>query len=62
MKKKKLKQKVINSFKTNNSKNNNDLDSLNGIELKENYERNDSSTNLTSLKPIEISSPSNNNE
>ena len=60
--KKKLKQKVINSFKTNNGKNNNDLDSLNGIELKENYERNDSSTNLTSLKPIEISSTSNNNE
>ena len=49
--KKKLKQKVINSYKMDNGKDiKDDLDNLNEIELKEKDTRNDSSTNLTNFK------------
>ena len=59
--KKKMKLKAIKSFKKNNGlENNNDLEDLNGIEMKEKETLDDSSTNLENLKPIEISSPSNN--
>ena len=58
--KKKLKQKVIKSFNQNNRINDMD-DDLNGIEMKES-EANDSSTNLTNLKPVEFESSQTNNK
>ena len=58
--KKKLKDKAIKSFNKNNGLINNEgeADDLNGIEMKEQDELNDSSTNLDKLTPIEISTPS----
>ena len=52
--KKKLKQKAINSF---NKKNGLD-DDINGVEMKESDQGNDSSKNLTNFKPIEIDNSS----
>jgi sodium/hydrogen exchanger-like protein 6/7/sodium/hydrogen exchanger 8 len=52
--KKKLKQKAINSF---NKKNGLD-DDINGVEMKESEQGNDSSKNLTNFKPIEIDNSS----
>ena len=69
--KKKLKQKVINSYKTSNDNGNtNDInneinqnsDESKTFELKENNNENDSSTNLTQIKPIQISTNSNSTE
>ena len=62
--KKKLKQKALKSFNKNN-KINNKFEEDNGIELREEDEANeadDSSTRLADLKPIEISTPSNNSK
>ena len=58
--KKKLKQKAIKSFNQNNRINDMD-DDLNGIEMKE-REANDSSTNLTNLKPVEFESSQTDNK
>ena len=62
--KKKMKQKALKSFNQNN-KINNKFEEDNGIELREEDEGNDaddSSTRLADLKPIEISTPSNNSK
>ena len=63
--KKKLKEKAIKSFNKNNGLISGDIDDvndLNGIEMKEKDELNDSSTNLANLNPIEISMPSTNSK
>ena len=65
MRKKKLKEKAIKSFNKNNGLISGDIDDvndLNGIEMKEKDELNDSSTNLANLNPIEISMPSTNSK
>ena len=59
-----MKQKALKSFNQNN-KINNKFEEDNGIELREEDEGNDaddSSTRLADLKPIEISTPSNNSK
>ena len=55
-----MKQKAIKSFNQNNRINDMD-DDLNGIEMKE-REANDSSTNLTNLKPVEFESSQTDNK